>query len=92
MPEFIAFVISLIIFIWFGYTLNAIKRNTEETAAQTKRQTRILQQLGDKYAPSGEETEVPSAPVRRCDPCNIDFPPDAVFCPGCGRYPTRTRI
>jgi hypothetical protein len=43
----IAFVVNLVFFIWFGYTLNSINRHLGRVADHSERQTKLLASIAN---------------------------------------------
>jgi hypothetical protein len=84
---FIAFIVNLIIFIWFGSTLNSINRHLRRVADHSERQIRLLASVANELAQAQREKRVDTSPdltEYECDKCGGDIPAGATACPKCG--------
>jgi hypothetical protein len=81
---FIAVIVNLFFFFWFGSTLNSINRHLGRVADHAERQTKLLASIAK--SPDGDSTPVPAAqPTKHCRKCDGLIPADAIYCVLCGR-------
>jgi hypothetical protein len=89
---FIAFVVNLIFFFWFGSRLNSISRNLAAVAEQSVRQTRLLASLAnttaEAVAPQPTVRE-DGRPKKQCINCQAWVPESASACSYCGKWTDR---
>lgn len=63
----LSFIFTLIFFIWFGSTLNAISRNTARAGEHAEQQTKLLESIANATKPPEFECDNCGSDMRRSD-------------------------